>query len=167
MCKNATKTAAALIAGIRPTLVSFLALEAVPTATVTEVLAAYDAANTAVANWVPGTSAQTVVEAVEAADAVFQTLPVPDSDKALAGLITAGLASVIAIIEANSTSDPVEQAGITAKAVTTVNKLAPGAFKYHKGVFAEFQAAPEKQYHNAWNKQVDSMGGKYKVLHQE
>jgi hypothetical protein len=164
MCTNATKTAAALMAGIRPTLVSFLALEAVPTATVTEVLAAYDAANAAVAAWVPGTSVQTVVEAVNAVDAVFQTLPVPDSDKALAALITAGFASVVAIIEANSTSDPVVQAGIVAKAVTQVNQLAPGAFKYHKGVFAEFQASPEKQYHNAWNKQVKKQGGKYLVL---
>ena len=167
MCKNATKTAAALMTAIRPTLVSFLALEAVSPTTSAEVLAAYDAANTAVANWVPGTSAETVVQAVEAADAVFQTLPIPDSDKALAGLITAGFASVIAVIEANSTSDPVQQAGITAHAVTKVNKLAPGAFKYHKGVFAEFQAAPDKQYHNAWNKQVTSMGGKYLVLLQK
>jgi len=167
MCTNATKTAAALMAGIRPTLVSFLALENVPATTVTEVLAAYDAANTAVADWVPGSSSQTVVQAVEAVDAVFNTLPVPDSDKALAGLITAGLASVVAIIEANSTSSPVEQSEITARAVTHVNQLAPGAFKYRKGIFAEFQAAPDKQYHNAWNKQVSSMGGKYTVLLQK
>lgn len=166
MCTNATKTAAALMMGIRPTLVSFLTLEAIPAATVTAVLAAYDAANAAVAAWVPGSTADTVVEAVNAVDAVFQTLPVPDSDKALAGLITAGFASVVAIIEANSTSDPVAQAGIVAQAVTHVNQLAPGAFKYHKGIFAEFQEAPDKQYHNAWNKQVDSMGGKYEVLHQ-
>jgi hypothetical protein len=167
MCKNATATAAALMAGIEPTLTAFMNLENVPAATQTQVLTAYEAAQQAVAQWTPGTSGQVAVEAVQAVNSIFQTLPVPDIDKALAGIITAGFTSVIAIIEANSTTDPVQQAGITAKAVTDVNALAPGSFKYHKGIFAVFQASPEKAYHDAWNKKVGeaaSLDPKYNAL---
>ena len=164
MCKNATATAAQLMAGIRPTLVSFLTLENVPAATQTSVLAAYDAADTAVANWTPATGATAVVEAVNAADQIFDALPVPPADKVFADLISAAFTSVIAIIEANSTTDPVAQNEITAKAVQDVNEKVPGAFKYHKGIFAAFQASPEKQYHTVWNNKANSMGGKYLAL---
>lgn len=164
MCQNARQTAVALIIGIRPELVSFMDFEGVDATTQTSVLAAYDAAETAVANWTPGSTADVVVEAVQAANSVFQTLPIPDVDKTLAGLITAAFTSIVAIIEANSTADPIVQHAITAKAVTEVNTLAPGAFKYHKGIFAEFQASPEKQFHNAWNKDLEARGGKYLEL---
>lgn len=156
MCKNATATAAALMAGIEPTLTSFLNLEGVPADTQATVLTAYETAQQAVAQWTPGSTPTVAVEAVQAVNSVFQTLPVPDVDKAFAGIITAGFTSVIAIIEANSTTDPVEQNAITAKAVTDVNTLAPGAFKYHKGVFQVFQASPAKAYHDAWHKQVEN-----------
>jgi hypothetical protein len=167
MCKNAAATAAALMAGIEPTLTAFLNLEGVPAATQAQVLTSYEAAQQAVAQWTPGSSATVAVEAVQAVNSVFQTLPVPDVDKAFAGIITAGFTSVIAIIEANSTTDVLEQHAITAKAVTDVNTMAPGAFKYHKGVFAVFQADPAKEYHNAWHKQVGAavkMDPKYNAL---
>jgi hypothetical protein len=167
MCKNATATAAALLAGIEPTLTAFMNLENVPAATQQQVMAAYEAAVTAVANWTPGSTATLAVEAVQAANSIFQTLPVPDIDKAFAGIITAGFTSVIAIIEANSTTDALEQHAITAKAVTDVNTMAPGAFKYHKGIFAVFQANPAKEYQNAWHKQVAAavkLDPKYKAL---
>lgn len=167
MCQNATKTAADLMLGIRPTIVSLLTLEGLAgTPEATEALAAYDTAEQAVAAWVPGTTAQTIVEAVNAADAVFQALPVPDDAKALAGIIAAGFTAVVAIIEANSTTDATEQHEVTAAAVIKINTLAPHSFKYHKGIFAEFQASPEKQYHNAWNKQCEELGGKYLELKQ-
>jgi hypothetical protein len=167
MCKNAQATAASLLAGIEPTLTAFMNLENVPAATQQQVMTAYEAAVQAVAAWTPGSTATVAVEAVQALNSVFQTLPVPDIDKALAGIITAGFTSVIAIIQANSTTDALEQHAITAKAVTDVNTLAPGAFKYHKGVFAAFQASPEKEYHNAWNKMVSqaaALDPKYNAL---
>lgn len=167
MCKNATATAAALMAGIEPTLTSFLKLENVDPATQAQVIASYEAAQQAVAQWTPGSTATVVVEAVQALDSIFNTLPVPDIDKALAGIISAGFTSVIAIIEANSTTDTVAQHEITAKAVIDVNAKAPGAFHYHKGVFAAFQADPAKQYHNAWHKEVAkhvAVDPKYAVL---
>lgn len=166
MCTNATKTAAALMTGIRPTLVGFMNLENVDAATQQEVLEAYDAADKAVGSWTPGTSSETVVELVNAVVAVFDTLPIPEEDKDLAGIISAGLTAVIAILEANSTTDTLEQNGIVAAAVVKVNTLAPNAFTYHKGIFAEFQASPAKQYHNAWNAKVEAKGEKYAPLHQ-
>lgn len=165
MCKNAQKTAADLMSGIRPTIVSLLTLEGIAgTPDAVAALAAYDQAELAVANWIPGTSVETVVQLVNAADSVFQVLPVPVEAKALAGIIDAGFVTVVAILEGNSATDPVAQHEITIAAVEKVNELAPGAFKYHKGIFAEFQASPEKQYHNAWNKKTAELGGKFVAL---
>ncbi len=167
MCKNATATAAGLLAGIEPTLVQFLKLENIPAEEQATVIAAYDAAVTAVAAWKPGSTGTVAVEAVQALNSIFQTLPVPDQDKVFASLITAGLTSVIAIIEANSTTNVLEQHAITAKAVTDVNAMAPGAFKYHKGVFAVFQDSPAEAYHNAWHKKVEAAAAldpKYQAL---
>jgi hypothetical protein len=167
MCKNATATAAALLAGIEPTLTAFLKLENISADEQASVIAAYEAAQKAVATWTPGSTGTVAVEAVQALNSIFQTLPVPDVDKVFASLITAGLTSVIAIIEANSTTNVLEQHAITAKAVTDVNAMAPGAFKYHKGIFAVFQADPAKEYHNAWHKQVQNaikLDPKYQAL---
>lgn len=155
MCSNPKASAVAALGAIRPLLSTFMSFENVPADTQATVLAAYDAATTDVANWVPGSTAQTVAQAIQALDDVFNTLPVPDAEKALAGVIDAAILGVLAIIEGNNTTDKNEQASIVAHAVTAINAKAPGSFHYHKGVFAAFEAGPAKQIHDAWNKKVD------------
>lgn len=176
MCKNATSTASSLMVAIRPTLVSFLTLEAVPATEAATVLAAYDTAQADVANWTPGTAAQTVVEAVNAADSVFQTLPVPEVDKALAGIISAGFTAVIAVIEANSpaavpadstpgvpaTPEEAQAAHVVhvvTNATAKVATLVPG-FKH------SIWTSPAHQYKNEWNKAVAAGGARYAHLKQ-
>lgn len=171
MCRNAEATALALLQAEEPTLVAFLNLEGQSSTTAgLAVIAAYNSAITALQNWTPGSPAQEVLQVIndlnQSFAALVQTMNLPPEDATLAGLIAAAITSVIAIIEANSTTNPVAQHEITANAVVEVNKLAPGAFKYHKGIFAEFQASPAKQYHNAWNKQCDKLGGKFTKLKQ-
>lgn len=151
--------------GIEPTLIALLTLEGIANTPDAETaIKEYDQAELDVQNWVPGTSVATIVQAVNAADAVFQLLPVPEADKIFSGLIAAGFTTVVAILEGNSAATPAEQHEITIVAVARVNELAPGAFKYHKGIFREFEASPASQYHNAWNKNAEAKGGKYLQL---
>lgn len=172
MCSNAAATAGNLMKAIRPTLVSLLTLEGVNATTQQNVLAAFDAAQVAITNWKSGSTSEVVVEALDAFTQVFDTLPIPQSDITLANLIEAGVVTVIGVITANSpaptetasTATAEETQGMHAAAVvheTTehVNKLVPG---FKRAIFT----APDHQYKNAWNKQVESLGGKYAALKQ-
>ena len=103
MCKNATQTAAALMTAIEPDLKSLLTLLGIAsTPNGASAIAAYDAALAAVKAWVPGTTAQTVVEAIDAFTQVFNVLPIPADAKTLATLIASGVEAVIAVLTANS-----------------------------------------------------------------
>lgn len=165
MCQHPQQTAAAVMKGIEPTLINILTLEGIAnTPDAQTAIREYDQAEIDVQNWVPGTSVQTIVQAVNAADAAFQLLPVPEEFKLFAGIIGAGFTTVVAILEGNTAATPAEQHEITVLAVQKVNEQAPGAFHYHKGIFREFEASPAKQYHNAWNRQADRLGGKYVAL---
>lgn len=172
MCQNAEKTAGALMVSIRPTVVSFMTVEGVSAAEQTEVLATYDAAQNAVSNWQPGTGAQTVIELLNAFTQVFDTLPVPQSDIVLANLIEAGIVTVIGVLTANSPAPPNTTTEATATpeemqaahasmvahdTVVKIHKLAPGI------KLSKFHSASH-QYTEAWNKQVEAIGGRYTAL---
>lgn len=154
MCQNFEATAAATLTSLEPLEVKFMTLENVPAATQTEVMNAYNAAVTALESWTPGAALDEVVQAVNAADEIFNTLPVPPADQILAGIISAGFTGVVTILEANESKDKASQAEIVAHTITTVNAKAPGYFHYRKGILAEFGASPQKQVHDAWNKEV-------------
>lgn len=165
MCDHPQQTAANVMKGIEPTLISLLTLEgAANTPEAQTAIKEYDLAAVEVAGWTPGTSAQTAVQAVKAADAAFQLLPVPEEFKIFAGLIDAAFTTVVAILEGNTATSVTEQHEITVAAVLHVNEVAPGCFKYHKGIFRAFEASPAKQYHDAWNKKAAELGGKFDAL---
>jgi hypothetical protein len=103
MCKNATATAAALMTAIEPDLKSLLNLLGIgSTPDGQAAITAYDAALAQVKAWVPGTTAQTVVEAINAFTEVFNVLPIPADAKTLVNLVVSGVDAVIAVLTANS-----------------------------------------------------------------
>jgi hypothetical protein len=173
MCKNATNTAASLMAAIEPDLVNLLNLLNVSkTPDGAAAINAFNAAQAALAAWTPGTTAQTVVEALNAFTAVFDVLPIPEDAKALANVIDAGIVTIIAVITANSPA-PAPAAGSTAgeehqalhalsvaeDATAKVSKLVPGFKRSH------FHGAAH-QYKQAWNGAVTKAGPKYAQLKQ-
>ena len=177
MCKAADQTAVAVLKGIEPTFVELLTLEGL--ASTTDGIAAvtaYNAAVTALSAWVPGTTAENVVQLLNDFVTVFDTLPIPTEVKSLSSLIVGGITAVVGIITANSPA-PASPAGtpateesqaLHAMSVRTeteakVKTLVP-SFKMSK-----FHS-PAVQYRNAWNKQVDEVAAvvdeKYLVLKQ-
>jgi len=175
MCQNATKTAASLMTAIEPTLVQLLTLEGVATTTAgVAAINAFNAADQALAAWVPGTTSQTIIQLIDAFTTVFATLPLPPADAELADLISAGIVTVIGVISANSPA-PAAPAGVATASVeetqaqhqveviheTTakVNALVPG---FKRSIFT----SPAHQYKNEWNKTVEHLGGKYGTLKQ-
>jgi hypothetical protein len=168
MCRNATATAATLLAAIRPTLVNLLTLEGIAdTPDGIAAIAAFDAAEKALASWTPGTSAQTVIQSLNALTQVFSTLPVPAEYKALANIIDAGIVTVIAVVTANSPApappifglgvadahaapeetQAMHVAHVVASTTSKVGELVPG-FKH------SIWHSPASQYKGAWNKAV-------------
>lgn len=103
MCKNAEKTAASVMLAIEPELKGLLTI--LGQSTTPEGIAAinaYDAAEATLANWIPGSAPDVAIEAVNAFEGIFQTLPIPEDAKALAALIAGGVDAVLGIIKANS-----------------------------------------------------------------
>lgn len=176
MCKNATSTAASLLGAIEPTLKSLLAITG--QATTPDGIAAinaFDAAKTALAAWVPGTTSQTVVQALEAFSSVFNVLPIPEDAKILENIILAGVIAVLGVVKANSPAPMVappvpdgesasteetqalHSLSIAQDTTEKVSKLVPEFKRSH------FHS-PKSQYESMWNKGVEKAGPKYASL---
>jgi hypothetical protein len=173
MCKDATNTASSLMAAIEPDLVNLLTLLGVATTPDgAAAITAFNAAQAALAAWTPGTTAQTVVEALNAFSTVFDVLPIPEDAKALEGVIEAGIVAIIAVVTANSPAPPAAAGTATAEetqalhalsvsddATAKVSKLVPGFKRSH------FHGAAH-QYKQAWNGAVEKSGPKYASIKQ-
>lgn len=169
MCKNATKTAASLMSAIEPTLINLLTLLGIAnTPDGQSAIAAYDAALKAVENWVPGTTAQDVVETINAFTQIFNMLPIPSDAKMLADLISAGLITVIGVLTANAPAPTTHAQGheevqaahvalVAHDTATAVEALVPG---FKRSIFT----SPSKQYENTWNRAVENADPKYSAL---
>ena len=178
MCTNAVKTAAELMAGIRPTVVSLLTLEGVQNTPEAQAdLAAFDAAETALQNWQQGTASENVVELVTdftaAFNAVAKLLPVSPQIEILVNIISAGIVGVIAVIQSNSptpagTTTANYRSHVITGATLQVKELVPNV-KYHKGFFGAFEESPKSQYLDVWNQHVEELAKedeKYAALKQ-
>lgn len=162
MCTNATKTAAELMAAIKPTLESLLSdTSLLNTPEGQAAIAAFDAAETAVGNWQTGSPAENVLELVMDFQSVFNTLPLPADVEEFTNLILGGVEAVIGVLEGNGTLPAVaevpadadatpeelmqlHQEETVAKTTAKIQVLVPG-FKRSK-----WQKA-STQYTNYWN----------------
>jgi hypothetical protein len=121
MCKNAAPLISNLLAKIRPTVVSVeTILGVVSTPDGIASLAAYDAIIAAFATYVPGTSAQVIVELIgdfaAGFNAIVAAIPVVPPEVAdMIDTILAGLALAIGLLEGNATADPEKQKEIMSK----------------------------------------------------
>lgn len=117
MCQKAAATAASLMAAIEPTIVSLLTIENLNnTPNGISAISAYKAALLALQNWKQGTTAQNVLQLIGDFQTVFNTLPIPPGDAALANIILAGVEAVIGVITANSPQPSPAPASATADA---------------------------------------------------
>jgi len=167
MCKNAVSTASSLMLAIEPTLVDLLTVTGIANTPDGEAaIKAFDAAQSSLSDWTPGTPATTVIEALDAFTAVFAVLPLPTEYKALEGIISAGIVTVIGVVTANSpapTSDTSQKtaseeesqgahiAHVASETAKKVTELVPG---FKRSIFT----SPAHQYKNEWNKAVENMG---------
>lgn len=182
MCKNATQTAANFMAAIEPTLVNLLTdtgIAATPNGIAA--IAAYNAAEKAVAAWVPGTAATEVAELVQDFNTVFQGLPVPADFKTFASIIAGGIQAVLTVLVGNTTSPATAEAATPEEAehvqtmhahevgnagVVEVAKLTG----YHVSLIDRTRAAlgdthiGAKRYTETWLKAVETGGPKYATL---
>lgn len=163
MCKNATATAANLMAAIEPTIKSLLtATGLINTPNGIAALAAYNAALTALQNWQSGTTAATVLQLMAAFESVLNTLPLPPEVAMFTDIIIGGITAVVGIITANSPApagpvglpvhaetQAMHQADVAASTAARVAVLVPG---FKRSIFH----SPESQYKAVWNKQVDA-----------
>jgi len=160
MCKNASATVASLMAAIEPTLVELLTVLGVAdTPEGQAAINAYNAALAAVEAWKPGTTAQDVIQVINAFMQIFNTLPIPAVAKSLADIIAAGIAVVIGILTGNSPSatDAVSQAQVMSDTHAKVATLIPG---FKDSLWDKARAAlgdhtvAASAYRGAWNKGV-------------
>jgi hypothetical protein len=163
MCKAAEKTAAALMAALEPALVNLMndtGIGATPEGQAA--LTAYNAALTALQNWVPGTAAQDAIQAIDAFTAVFDTLPFPPEVEMLENDISAAVVVVISVLTANSpaptgTAAEVHQKAVSADALAKVTKLVPA---YHENLIVKSKAllgdhtVAAGEFKKQWNKDV-------------
>lgn len=176
MCKNAASTAASLMSAIEPTLVdllTFLGLAGTPNGQAA--LKAYNAAVTALQNWQPGNSAQDVIQVINAFTAIFDTLPFPSTVTFLVNIISAGVVTVIGILEANSPApvasvasgqpasteetQALHQVQVIQETTAKVQKLVPS---FNRSIFT----SPAQQYKNTWNAELKKMGSTFDSLKQ-
>jgi hypothetical protein len=161
MCKNATSQVSNLMAAVRPTLVAIMSVANVPEATVTNVLAAYDAAQAQLANWQPGTTSATLDQALDALLAVVSALKgiIPIGALELLSVAIGGIEAVIGIVGANNATDPVAQVEAAHVAIAKVTANVPG---FHESIFEKARAAlgddkvAAGHYKHEWNKAVQS-----------
>jgi hypothetical protein len=174
MCKNATTQVSNLMAAERPTLVGLMEATGVPADTQATTLAAYDAAQEALANWKPGTTSVTLVEALNAALAVVSSLSniIPPEAEVLLGIVIAGIEAVIGLVAANSTKDKSAQGQAADAAMAKVQTHVPG---FKLGFFDKAKAelgdtnVAANHYKSEWNKAVTAVGAdhpEYETLKQ-
>ena len=170
MCKNAASTAASLMQAIEPTLTSLLSfLGQTNTPDGIAVIAAYNAALTALKNWQSGTTAQNVLQLITDFQTVFNALAgsivLPPGVVALVNIILAGVEAVIGILVANSPA-PVAPAGATASAeeITAAHQAAVAHDTEEKvtALVPTFKRSiwhsAASQYNSEWNKAVEANG---------
>jgi hypothetical protein len=169
MCTNATKTAATLMAAIEPTLKSLLTYTGQLNTTAGQAaITAYDTALAAIQNWKSGTTAQEVLQLVQAFQSAFALLPLPANVEALGNIILAGIETVIGVISANSPApapaaalaahaepaspeetQAMHQAHVIADTTAKLNKLVP---HFKRSIWH----SPASQYKATWNDAVKS-----------
>lgn len=160
MCKAAAATIADLMSAIEPTLVNLLtALGIADTPDGQSAISAFNAALTAVQNWKAGTSAQDVIQVIDAFTLVFNTLPFPAEVKSLADIISAGIVVVISVLTGNSPAAPdaASQKKVQDEAIIKVTALVPGYKEsFREKVLAAFgdHTVAASAYKSAWNKGV-------------
>jgi hypothetical protein len=173
MCSNAVATVADLMEAIEPTLVNLLTVLGIAdTPTGQAAINAYNAALTAVENWKPGTSAEDVIQVINAFTQVFNTLPIPADAKSLADIISAGVVVVISVLTGNSSAAPDadSQKKVQDEAAAKVQVLVPGYKEsWRSKVLAAFgdHTVAASEYKGAWNKGVKTAAKtdpKYAVL---
>lgn len=166
MCKNVESQISNLMIAERPTLVAVLTIAGVDAATEENVLAAYDAAQVAAENWVPGSTTAQVDEALNAALAVIVSLKalIPAPAVALLGVVIGGIEAVIGLINANSATTTADTSAAIAHAEAQVVANVPG-FKLN--VFERARAAvgdthvAANHYKHEWNSAIEVAGSKY------
>jgi hypothetical protein len=148
MCVQVAKTAGDLMQSLKPELTSFLVIEGVSSETQTEVLNAYSSAYAALENWQAGSDATQVLELLNAALAVFKTLPVPAVDTEISGIILATFTAIIGLVQTHS---PQQSQEAEAKAYADFATHAPQV----KIKISAFHPA-YKQQEQAWNNAVNA-----------
>lgn len=167
MCQKAAATAASLMAAIEPTIVSLLTLENLGNApNGIAAISAYNAALIALQNWKQGTTAQNVLQLIGDFQTVFNTLPIPPADVALANIILAGVEAVIGVVTANSPQPIPAPASATASeeestaayqaqvAAETESRVAALVPDFKRSIWH----SAAHQYKNTWNDAVKSGG---------
>lgn len=183
MCEKSEATAAAVLEGAEPEFVSLLTATGVATTPDgTAAINAYKAAEQALENWTPGTTTQTVIEAVNAAVKIFNVLPFPSDAKLLVDAISAIFATVLGIITANSPAPAAATAATAELAVkaqedhadsvaadTETKVLAltgykPGFITRTKVMLGDHSAIASAWKNNVWKKAVQNSDPKYAAL---
>ena len=165
MCRNATKTAASLMAAIKPTIVSLLTISGIAnTPNGIAAMKAYDAALVALQSWQPGNPAENVLQLIADFQQVFNVLPIPGQYMTLVNIILAGLQAVIGVIMANSPA-PAAPEGMAphpeAQAMHAVHVAAETSEKVAElvpGFRRSIWHSPESQYSHTWDKAVIAGG---------
>ena len=175
MCSNAEKSIGAVMTETEPLLVNLLTdLGIASTPDGEAAIAAFKAAATACENWVPGTTAQDAIEAINAFTAVFNVLPIPTEAKTLADVITAAVEIVIGTLTGNSpapaggtvtaeaqkahevaTADSTEARVKVLIPEYTLSPIARGK------IFLGGHAVIAGEIGKVWNNRCEKLGGKY------
>ena len=172
MCVNAQKTIINLMAEIEPSIVALGNEAGISTNPLFETaVAEYNVALKAVEAWTSGTAAQEVIEVVNDLEAGIDVLPIPAAVQTLANIILAGIATVVAVLSANSpapvaaipTTDAeplpdatpeeaqgLHQAAVAADAQARIGELVPG---FKRSIWHSAGA----QYKSEWNKECDRL----------
>ena len=177
MCQNAQKTLVNLMAAIEPSIIDLGNQTGISSNPLFQnVITGYNAALTAIENWKSGTAAQDVIQVINDLEAGLTALSalIPAPMLTLLNIILAGVATVIAVMTANSpapaepTSEPGTggpdatpeetqaqyQAQVIHEVTLKVQKLVPG---YKRSIFS----SAATQYRNTWNAAVKT--GKFPV----
>jgi hypothetical protein len=166
MCQNAQKTLVNLMAAIEPSIIALgnqVGISSNPL--FKNVITAYNAALTVIENWKSGTVAQDVIQVLNDLQSAVSLLPIPTNLQMLLDLILGGVATVIAVVTANSPAptpiptlagdatveetQAMHQAQVIAELTAKLQTLAPN---FKRSIFH----SAATQYKNAWNDAVKS-----------
>lgn len=182
MCANPKATAEALLAAGEPDVENLLTIIGVAnTPDGIAAINAYKAAEVAVADWTPGSTAADVTQVVNAFTHVFNTLPIPEDAKLLENAISALIVGVLGVISANSQA-PAEQpaetpeisanvqtihahavAADTEAKVTALTGYKPSVITKAKVMLGD-HGAIAGQWKTQWKKAVEASDPKYASL---